>query len=194
MHRIPNTEVLEEEKNIVRLILNFGVVSFKQMYLYHVYTDNTASMDHVISKMRHLASKYHFSCFEVERCYALNKTDLSVPWGIAPMWIYLDFLQLKVAGAVNSTNIPYTPVIFEQTDESQLIEIVCVPETESEIQKMNQELFLYDSSLGEQDEKRRRVLLVAKKEDAKHVRVKHAYIGAHVSEERVEYFEVEEYV
>ena len=59
---------------------------------------------------------------------------------------------------------------------------------------MNQELFLYDSSLGEQDEKRRRVLLVAKKEDAKHVRVKHAYIGAHVSEERVEYFEVEEYV
>ena len=193
MHRIPNTEVLEEEKNIVRLISNFGVVSFKQMYLYHVYTDNTATMDHVISKMRHLASKYHFSCFETERCYALNKTDLSQPWGISPMWIYLDFLQLGVAGNVMKTKIPYTPVIFEQKDESQLIEIVCVPKREDEIFKMNQELYLYDLSLGETNKTRRRILLVHEKEVVKHVKVDFAYLGALVLEETIEYFEVEEY-
>ena len=193
MHRIPNTEVLEEEKNIVRLISIFGVVSFKQMYLYHVYTDNTATMDHVISKMRHLASKYHFSCFEKERCYVLNKTDLSQPWGISPMWIYLDFLQLGVAGNVMKTKIPYTPVIFEQKDESQLIEIVCVPKREDEIFKMNQELYLYDLSLGETNKTRRRILLVHEKEVVKHVKVDFAYLGALVLEKTIEYFEVEEY-
>ena len=192
MHRIPNTEFLEEEKKLVRLIFSFGVISFKQMYLYHVYTDNTATMDLVVSKMRHIASKYHFSCLDDEKCFVVSKADLSLSWGISPMWVYLDFLQLGVAGSVSKTKIPYTPVIFEQRDESQLIEIVCVPEQEEEIQKMNQELYLYDLSLGEMVETRRRILLVRDKPLIKHVRVDHAYLAAFVSGESVEYFEVEE--
>ena len=170
MFRIPNTDLLNAEKALVDLIGNFRLISYEQMITYHVLKEQASNKAQVLSKMRHLAVKYHFSCFEEKKAYAFYKTDLTLPYGFAPMWIYLDFLSMGIAGSVLSSNIPYTPIVFEQTDEAELIELVCVPDSKEEILAMNQALYLYDGSL-EEELTRRRILVVKHEEDLSFIRV-----------------------
>ena len=187
MFRIPNTELLNAEKALVDLIGNFRLISYEQMITYHALKNQAANKGQVLSKMRHLAVKYHFSCFEEEKAYAFYKTDLTLPYGYAPMWIYLDFLYMGIAGSVLSTNIPYTPVVFEQSDEAELIELVCIPETKEEVSVMNQELFLYDCSLDDGEVTRRRILVTKDESLLSFAKVRYGYIAAIVKGESIEY-------
>lgn len=186
MFRIPNTDLLNAEKALVDLIGNFRLISYEQMITYHILKEKAANKAQVLSKMRHLAVKYHFSCFEEKKVYAFYKTDLELSYGYALMWIYLDFLSMGIAGSVLSSNIPHTPIVFEQTDEAELIELVCVPDSKEEIVLMNQDLFLYDGSL-EEEVPRRRILVLKREEDLSFVKVKHGYIAAIVNDDRIEY-------
>ena len=64
MFRIPNTDLLNAEKALVDLIGNFRLISYEQMITYHILKEKAANKEQVLSKMRHLAVKYHFSCFK----------------------------------------------------------------------------------------------------------------------------------
>ena len=187
MFRIPNTELLNAEKALVDLIGIFRLISYEQMITYHALKDQAANKTQVLSKMRHLAVKYHFSCFEEKKAYAFYKTDLTLPYGDSPMWIYLDFLSMGIAGSVLSSNIPYTPILFEQSDEAELIELVCMPQTKEEVIAMNQELYLYDCSLEEGEVTRRRILVTKDERLLSYAKVRYGYIAAIVNGESIEY-------
>ena len=192
MFRIPNKELIDGEKAIVNLILQFRCVSFEQIHLYHVLKglEKKENMERTLSKMRHLAVKYHFSCFEQERAFAVYRTDLDIPDVMVPMWIYLDFLQMGVAGSFYSTQIPHTPIVFEERKDKQLIEVVVVPKEDVEVEMMNQKLHLYDESL-EEDEQRRRLFVVKDKGQLSQINVGHSYIGAYLNGTQVEYLAME---
>lgn len=188
--RQPNMPLIRSERQLVDLLNMFRVISIEQMHRYLVLKKHPAGHDRksVIAHIVELATTYHFSYFQEIGKIAMLRTDLDIPGVLQPFWVYLDFLALNEAGGVSKTNIPYTPIVFEQPSGDHLLEIVLIPKGEN-LQNVNYELFLYDEQM-QKDEWRQRIVIVPTADSISVLRIQHVFMYAVVNDDgTVEYYD-----
>lgn len=148
--RIKNYTYLDVQMDLIGLLRTFRVMSFSQIHLYQARNKRVdfRDRDKTREMLVNLAYQYHLHIDQGKELYARKASDITGESNLlSPFWVYFDFYKIGCAGCVESSEIPYTPVLFEKNDTCDVLEVVNVPCDPNEVLNLNMELMQYDRTV-----------------------------------------------